>query len=190
MRSRIVSRDAGPIVDDHARLNARAGSDLRASVTWRATRVRNWISRPASHALAERLRGVARDVEHGLDHLLLVASERGQASVVVAPDRSRSGNSAMIRLRTRSSTSWILTRHELRQPVRRQQPVHQRLQAVGFLDDHLRVFVQPGALELAFEQLRGAADAAQRILDLVREIADQLAVGLALVEHALFACRA
>ena len=75
----------------------------------------------------------------------------------------------------------------LRQAVRRQQPVHEELQAVGFLHDDLRVLVQRGPLELAVEQLRRAAYAAERVLDLVREIADQLAVRLALVEHALFA---
>ena len=71
--------------------------------------------------------------------------------------------------------------------VRREQAIHQRLQAVGLLHDHLRVLVQLRPLELALEQLRGAADAAERILDLVREVADQLAVGLALLEHALLA---
>ena len=40
-----------------------------------------------------------------------------------------------------------------------------------------------------FEQLRRAADAAQRILDFVRQIADQFAVGLLLLEQALFARR-
>jgi len=80
-----------------------------------------------------------------------------------------------------------IERRWLRQPVRRQQAVHQRLQAVGFLHDHLGVFVQARALELVVEQLRGAADAAQRILDFVREIADQFAIGLALIVQALFA---
>jgi hypothetical protein len=55
-----------------------------------------------------------------------------------------------------------------------------KLQAVGFLDDHLRVFPQLRALELALQQLRRAAQAAERVLDLVREVADQLAVRLLL----------
>ena len=42
-------------------------------------------------------------------------------------------------------------------------------------------------VELALEQLRRAAYAAQRILDLVREIADQLAIRLLLLEQALLA---
>ena len=44
-----------------------------------------------------------------------------------------------------------------------------------------------GAVELALEQLRRAADAAERILDLVREAADQLAVRLLLLEQPLLA---
>ncbi len=43
------------------------------------------------------------------------------------------------------------------------------------------------AVELAFQQLRGAADPAQRVLDLVREAADQLAVRLLLLEQAFLA---
>ena len=47
--------------------------------------------------------------------------------------------------------------------------------------------VQLRALELPLEQLRRAAQAAQRVLDLVREIADQPAAGLGLIEQPLFA---
>ena len=73
------------------------------------------------------------------------------------------------------------------QAVRREQPVHQRLQPIRLADDHLRVLDQLRPVELALEQLRRAADAAQRILDLVRETADQLAIGLLLLEQALLA---
>ncbi len=48
--------------------------------------------------------------------------------------------------------------------------------------------MQAGAFQLPVEQLRRAADAAQWVLDLVREVANQLAGGLALVEQALLAC--
>jgi hypothetical protein len=44
-----------------------------------------------------------------------------------------------------------------------------------------------GPVELALEQLRRTADAAQRILDLVREVADQFAVGLLLLQQLLLA---
>jgi len=62
--------------------------------------------------------------------------------------------------------------------VRREHPVHQRLQAVGLLDDDLRVLAQLRALELSLEQLRRAAQPAERVLDLVGEIAQQLAARL------------
>jgi hypothetical protein len=46
-----------------------------------------------------------------------------------------------------------------------------------------------GLVELALEQLRRAADAAERVLDLVRQVADQLAVGLLLFGQLLLARR-
>ena len=76
---------------------------------------------------------------------------------------------------------------ERRQPMRRQQPVDERLQPVGLADHDLRVFDELRPVELALEKLRGAANAAERILDLVREIADQLAIGLLLLVEALLA---
>ena len=98
------------------------------------------------------------------------------------------GNSARISERTRSHTSWMLTSPTTCGPaVRRQQAVHQRLQAIGLVDDDLGVFLQVARLDLHLQQLRRAADAAQRILDLVREVADQLLVGLRLVDQPLFA---
>ena len=42
-------------------------------------------------------------------------------------------------------------------------------------------------VDLHLQQLRRAADAAQRVLDLVRQVADQFLVGLGLVDQALFA---
>jgi hypothetical protein len=47
--------------------------------------------------------------------------------------------------------------------------------------------VSSRAVDLHRQQLRRAADAAQRVLDLVRQVADQLLVGLRLVDQALFA---
>ena len=81
---------------------------------------------------------------------------------------------------------------DVRAPVRRQpmggeEPVDERLQAIGLAYDHLRVLDQWRPVELAFEQLRRAANAAQRVLDLVREAPDELAVGLLLLLQALLA---
>ncbi len=50
--------------------------------------------------------------------------------------------------------------------------VDQRGQAVRLTDDDLRVFLQRGALQLALEQLGGAAQAAERVFDLVGELPD------------------
>ena len=77
--------------------------------------------------------------------------------------------------------------HDVRPAVRRQQAVHQRLQPVGLVDDDLRVFLQVARFDLHLQQLRGAANAAQRVLDLMRQVADQLLVGLGLVDQALLA---
>jgi hypothetical protein len=71
--------------------------------------------------------------------------------------------------------------------MRRQQPVDEAAQPVGFADDHLRVLDELRAVELALEQLRGAANAAERILDLVRQAANQVAIRLLLLEQALLA---
>ena len=75
----------------------------------------------------------------------------------------------------------------MRPSVRRQQAVHQGLQAIGLVDDDLCVFGQVFALQFHFEQLRGTANTAQRVLDLVGQIADQLLIGLRLLQQALFA---
>ncbi len=77
--------------------------------------------------------------------------------------------------------------------MRLEQAVDQRLQPVRFLDDDLRVLAQLVALTLAqfeFEQLRRAANPAERILDFVREIADQLFVDGREVVDALLAVAA
>jgi hypothetical protein len=71
--------------------------------------------------------------------------------------------------------------------VRREQPVDERLQAIRLADDDLGVFDERRAIELALQKLGRAANPAQRILDLVRETADQLAIRLLLLEQPLFA---
>ena len=140
-------------------------------------------------ALGQRLRRVVGDVEHRLDQLLAVAAELGDRDVVVALDRrGRAGTRPAISERTRSQTSWMLTSPTTcGLAVRREQAVDQRLQAVGLVDDDLGVLGQRARLDLHLQQLRRAADAAERVLDLVREVADQLLVGLGLVERALLA---
>jgi len=54
-------------------------------------------------------------------------------------------------------------------------------------DYHLRVFDQRRPVQLALEKLCGAADPAERILDFVREAADQFAICLLLLEQPFLA---
>ena len=58
-------------------------------------------------------------------------------------------------------------------------------------DDDLRVFAQRRRVgqfgQLVFEQLRRPADTPERVLDLMRQVADQFAVGLLLLQQALLA---
>ena len=81
--------------------------------------------------------------------------------------------------------------NHLRVAMRGQQAINQRLQAINFVDDDLRVFGQfwPQVARLQFhrQQLRRAANATQRVLDLMRQIAGQLLGRLHLVERALLA---
>ena len=55
--------------------------------------------------------------------------------------------------------------------------VDQRREPVGFADDDAGVFAQV-LVQFALEQLRGAAQAAERILDLVRELPNHLAAAV------------
>ncbi len=82
-----------------------------------------------------------------------------------------------------------IDRPGLHLPVRRQQALHKVLQPVSLLDDHLRVFAQPRVVEFVFEQLRGPAYATQGILDFVRQVSDQFAIGQLLLEQAFLAGR-
>src|SRR5262245_40978184 len=89
-----------------------------------------------------RLRGVAHDVQHRLDQLLAVALDLRQARVVVAHDAD-----ARRKLREDEAAHPFadfvdVHRADVRRTVRRQEPVHQELQPVGLLDDHLRVLAQ------------------------------------------------
>src|SRR5258706_2205506 len=132
---------------------------------------------------ASGLRGVARDVEHGLDQLLAVANDLRNARVVIALDLD-----AELGLDQASHALEHFVhaeRLDARGAMRREHPVHQPLQAIGFLDDYLRVFAQLGLFELVLEQLRRAAQAAQRYLDFVLELAVQIEVDLMLAHQSL-----
>ncbi|KFB72220.1 MAG: hypothetical protein AW09_002594 [Candidatus Accumulibacter phosphatis] len=77
-------------------------------------------------------------------------------------------------------------RSRLHRAMRRQQAPHQILQAVGLLDDHLCVLAQTRIVEFALQQLRRTTDTAERVLDFVHQVAYQLAIGMLLLDQALF----
>ncbi|MNV24276.1 hypothetical protein D3C71_1153340 [compost metagenome] len=77
--------------------------------------------------------------------------------------------------------------HQVGMAMGCQQPIYQALQAVGLVDDDLGVLGQFAAFKLHLQQLRSTANPAQRVLDLVGQVADQLLVGLGLVQQALLA---
>ena len=74
-----------------------------------------------------------------------------------------------------------------RRAVRAEQRVDERGEAVGLADDDRRVLVQRAVRELALEQLRRAAQAAERILDLVRELANHRAAAAELRQQRVLA---
>ena len=63
----------------------------------------------------------------------------------------------------------MFTAGALRRSGRTEHTVDERTQAIDFADDDLRVFRVRLILEHALEQLRSAADPAERILHFVRE---------------------
>ena len=74
-----------------------------------------------------------------------------------------------------------------RQLVGAQHPVHQMAQPVGLADDDAGVFAQRRVRQLPLQQLRRPAQAPQRILDLVRQIAHQRPGGVVLGQNVLLA---
>src|SRR4051812_7576645 len=149
--------------DSHLAHRARAKSDRRGS----------------------RLCGVARNVEHRLDELLAVADDLRQARVVVALDLDAELG---LDQAPRPLEDFVdADRLDARRSMRREHAVHQALQPIRLLDDHLRVFPQLGLIELALEELCRTTQAAEGILDLMREVADQLACRLLLDDQALLA---
>ena len=132
------------------------------------------------YLLGERLGGVAGDVEDGLDELLAVAAELGDRGVVVAQGRQAARELGRISARTRSQTSWMLTLPTtwgFRCGASRRSTSSCSRSASLMMT--WVYSVERARLDLHLEQLRRAADAAERVLDLVGEIADQLLVACA-----------
>ena len=121
-----------------------------------------------------RLRRIARDIEHGLNELLAVGRDLGQAGIVIPSHGQRLGK--LSEYETTHAFQYFVDvgRCGLHALMRLQQALHQILQAIRFLDDDLGVFAQGGVGQFVFEQLRCAANTAQRIFDFMREVAHKL----------------
>jgi hypothetical protein len=137
---------------------------------------------------SDRLRRVSGDVQEDLNQLFPITHQFRQAGIVVAADPERGR-----KLRGEQAAHALedlvdVHRAGLHRAVRRQQAAHQILQTVGLLDDHLGVFAQAGIVEFPFEQLRCTSDAAERVLDFVHQVSYQFAVGVLLLDQALFPC--
>ena len=146
-------------------------------------RVRRYDLALALHGL----RRVAHDVEHDLDQLLLVAMHFRQAQIVIALDDQTFGQFGQHHAAHAFQHLVDIERTEMGRVLRREQFFHQRAQTVRFLDDDLGIFAQRRFFQFLLQQLRRAAYAAQRVLDFVRQIAQQQTIGLRLVQHLFFA---
>ena len=134
----------------------------------------------------QRLRRIPGDVEDGLDQLFAIGGEIGQAGVEITRDPD------IRELREHEPADAFeyvvdVERGGAHHAVRAQHPVHQVLKSIRFGDDHLGVFAQLGVAQFPLQQLRRTPDSAQRVLDLVRQVTDELAVGLLLLQQLLFA---
>ena len=153
---------------------------------------RRWSARACAArcgpAWSDRLHGVAAQIQHRLDDLIAV--ERAAAA---GSDRSRArsttpgGASAASRWPTCCNSSWMLTGSLRGGMTGAEQRIDQRGEPIGFADDDRRVFAQRAILELPLEQLRGAAQPAERILDLVRELTNHRAAAADLRQQRVLA---
>src|SRR5690554_2382259 len=132
------------------------------------------------------LGGVPNDVQNGLDQLLRVSGEVGQTDVVVTTD-CHAGKFGENQFSDPFENLVNVERCGPHGIVRRQHPVQQILKPVGFGNDDFGEFSELRIVQLIFEQLRRPADAAERVFDLVRQIADQFAIGALLLEQLFLA---
>ena len=137
--------------------------------------------------VAQRLHGVARHVQQRLDELVAVEHGARQARVVVALDQQRRRRLGAQQVKDVLAE---LMDVELRLlggrfgPVMR---VHQRAEPIGLADDDAGVFLERLVRQLALEQLRRAAQAAQRVFDLVRELPQHQATAVQARQHVVLA---
>ena len=125
-------------------------------------------------AFAHGQQRIARDVQQRLDDLVGVDFGIRQGRIVVALHQHAGARFAAQQPVHVLAHLVHVDQRLLRRPRRADHRVDQRREPVGLADDDAGVFAQV-FVQLAFQQLRGAAQAAERILDLVRQLANHLA---------------
>lgn len=144
-----LGRDARAVVDDlhlaHQAVTRVADGELAQGTAAQGDATEAQVVLPG-----DRLHGVAYHVEHGLDHLLAVEQQVGDARVVVADQ-----GDAALALRFHQAADPLqhlmdVGRRQVRQFVRAEHAVHQVPQPVGFFDDDVGV-----VLQRLFRQLAG-----------------------------------
>src|SRR6188474_11588 len=119
---------------------------------------------------AHGLHGVSTEVQERLDDEIPVKTQPREARIVVALDLHGAG-----RLGRQQMANMLYQFVDVERLLagllsRTEQRIDETREAIGLGDDDRCVLMQRAVLELAFEQLRGAAEPAQRIADLVREL--------------------
>ncbi len=139
-------------------------------LTFAAMRVRITM-RPRSPTASNALRAM---LSSAWMIWLASTSALGKARVVVAFDEHAGARFAAQQAVDVFTQLVHVDERLLRRARRTDHRVDERRQAVRFADDDARVFAQV-LVQLAFQQLRGAAQPAERILDLVRQLPNHLA---------------
>ena len=127
------------------------------------------------------------EVQQRLDDLVPVEPHARQARIVVALDLHAGRRLGREQVPDVLHDLVDVDRLLVRRLPRAEQRVDERREPVRLGDDHRRVFVQRRVLELPLEQLRRAAQAAERILDLVRQLPDHRAAAAELRQQVVLA---
>ena len=168
-----VRRNPGPVVDEvhagHQAVARRADGELPHHAS---AQLDHWLL-----DVLQRGRCVGQHIQRRLHQLLEVPLHLRQAGVVGALEDDARRVFGLHQLDHPFDHVVDVHRREVEPAVRRQHTVDQIAQAVGLGNDDGGV-LPLGFRQLARQQLRGAAYAAQGVSDLVREAAPELAHGV------------
>ena len=119
---------------------------------------------------ADRLGGVLHEVEEHLDELVAVAEHVRQRGIVVLGEADVAREAGLRDRFTWSSTAWMLTLSRSIGRTSEKASIRSTSLTMRSVSSQIsRVSARSSSPTAALEQLRGAADAGQRVLDLVRQ---------------------